>query len=108
VLVLSGQFLKLLGTLTLALLAVAAHLILKPRSVKSKFDRLSGELRGGSKATGLFSGRGRGKRDEDVSTPDDMEGGYDRSTAMGDNSDGDEGGDTLTFGAAGDNMRKRH
>jgi len=36
VLVLSGQFLKLLGTLSLALLVVAAHMVFKPRSVKSK------------------------------------------------------------------------
>lgn len=77
-LVFSGQFVKLLGTATLSLLLVGAHLAFKPRSNKGKFNKLSAELdpghasskgflvalfgAGGGKAKG---GKG-GKGDEDI------------------------------------------
>ena len=67
VLVFSGQFLKLLGTITLAALLAVAHMVFRQRHVKSKATHAGNVILGG-----LFNKASQKKKDK---LDDDMEGG---------------------------------
>lgn len=93
-LVFTGQFLKLLGTLSLALILVAAHLVFKPRRAQSKFNRLSDEMgsEGAPKRGGYLLGSRAGRRKGDKDhQEEDVEGGEA-------NPEGNGGGPTSTSG----------
>ena len=67
-LVLSGQFLRLLGVIALVVLLLVAHMVFRPRSTQSKFNRLHEETK--LSMAGLFGGKGK-----DTGDLEDAEGG---------------------------------
>mmetsp|Transcript_1505 Transcript_1505/g.1890 ORF Transcript_1505/g.1890 Transcript_1505/m.1890 type:complete len:151 (-) Transcript_1505:124-576(-) len=77
-LVLTGQFLKLLGIISFAFLLVGLHLVFKPKSVQSKYNRFANEVGGGSGrggASSRFLNPHKSKQEDEM---EDVEGGYDK------------------------------
>eukprot|EP00614_Pseudopedinella_elastica_P025674 CAMPEP_0172645176 /NCGR_PEP_ID=MMETSP1068-20121228/239595_1 /TAXON_ID=35684 /ORGANISM="Pseudopedinella elastica, Strain CCMP716" /LENGTH=166 /DNA_ID=CAMNT_0013459401 /DNA_START=1216 /DNA_END=1716 /DNA_ORIENTATION=+ len=77
ILILTGQFLKLLGTVCLAAILVGLHLVFRPRTAKTKFNRLSEEM-GGPSSSFFFGGGKKSAKGQLSAKEEDPEGGYEQ------------------------------